>query len=429
VSSRSQSRGLLSPHHLGHPHHRERFFIVACRRERLASDSRSVDALRDRALARAWPFPGNFRSAAAPAAVLREREVVAEGRLREIISSPKTEAERDALRASQLSADRVYAVRHWEKLLNKLKALDSRERSPTWRRSFPSFPIWGYELDPWNWYPADIHPSEWITSPSKLRARREGLMDSAAAIVRSSTNGRLELPNFKPSGDRAWRSERLSATAFHRFISELPSYVRERKEWPDWKMSFIRRNREFAIDLWTAFARQPEWFRDWLDELFGRVTAPSNQKLEWNCKGAELTLHDKILSFRPSGVRVKRLVHVPALVAISTTQVPVVPKLNADESVDGVGADVPWRHLLPSEGLQLQGFPSSWCLPSSRDRSFTCLGNAVHAQVVSAIFESWFGVEQMANDAAEQQSSLFNVAQLRSSSATNPAPPPVACSA
>lgn len=425
VSSRSQSRGLLSPHHLGHPHHRERFFIVACRRERLASDSASVDTLRARALARAWPFPNNFRSADAPATVLREREAAAEGRLREIISAPKRDADRDALRASQLTADRVHAIRHWEKLLSKLLSFDRSGRKDHWRRSFPSFPIWGYELDPWNWYPADCHPTDWISSFTKLRSKRQKLIDAAGDELRARTDGRLDLTEYPPRGERSWRCGTMSNEVLDRFISELPKYVRERQDWPEWKQAFIRRNREFAIALWTAFAKQPNWLRGWLDELYCSVSAASNQKLEWNCKDTDLTLEGKILSFRPSGVRVRRLVHVPALVAISTTQVPVVPILNPNEPSNGAVPGVAWRHLLPSEALQLQGFPETWRLPPSRDRAFTCLGNAVHAQLVSSIFESWFGAETASvhtDDHGEQPS---NVSQLRLMSL----PESVACSA
>jgi DNA (cytosine-5)-methyltransferase 1 len=126
-----------------------------------------------------------------------------------------------------------------------------------------------------------------------------------------------------------------------------------------------------------------------LDELFDVIAVPSLQKLEWNCKGEELNIWNHILQFRPSGLRVKRLAHVPALVAMTTTQIPIVPRLNTEESLTGAAVGTKGRHLLPSEALQLQGFPPHWRLPKSRERAFTCFGNAVHAGLVKDVFLDW----------------------------------------
>ncbi len=93
----------------------------------------------------------------------------------------------------------------------------------------------------------------------------------------------------------------------------------------------------------------------------------SLRKLEWNCKGEERDLWKHVMQFRPSGLRVKRMSTVPALVALTTTQIPVIGP----------------RHRLDNPGrrVEAQGFPDHHRLPESRVGSFRALGNAVHAQL------------------------------------------------
>ena len=102
-----------------------------------------------------------------------------------------------------------------------------------------------------------------------------------------------------------------------------------------------------------------------------RSFAPSLRKLEWNCQGEERDLWKCVLQFRPSGLRAKRYTSCPALIAMTTTQVPILgPKR---------------RFITRVEGLRLQGFPDRHALPKARERAFQALGNAVHVGVVRAI--------------------------------------------
>ena len=65
--------------------------------------------------------------------------------------------------------------------------------------------------------------------------------------------------------------------------------------------------------------------KDWLDNWIPKILEfeNSHQKFEWNCgdKGP-LTINDKIVQFRPSGIRVKQPTYSPALV-LTTTQIPI----------------------------------------------------------------------------------------------------------
>jgi DNA (cytosine-5)-methyltransferase 1 len=76
---------------------------------------------------------------------------------------------------------------------------------------------------------------------------------------------------------------------------------------------------------------------------------------------------DCVISFRPSGLRVKRMTHLPALVAI--TQTPVLGPLG--------------RRLSIREAARLQGLPETFEFGAQRDAlTFRQLGNGVNTGVV-----------------------------------------------
>jgi DNA (cytosine-5)-methyltransferase 1 len=149
-------------------------------------------------------------------------------------------------------------------------------------------------------------------------------------------------------------------------FGHLPSYARtEETTFPSWKIQFIKQNREY-------YKKNKQWIRPWLPEIF--QFPPSLQKFEWNCKGEERNIWKYIIQFRASGVRVKRPTTAPSLVAMTTTQVPIIA----------------WerRYMTPRECSRLQSLNSLRHLPDSPTKAYEALGNAVNADVVRRIGEA-----------------------------------------
>ena len=377
VGSKGGGLGLLSPHQLGFPHHRERFFLVAQLR-----DFAPLPETRH-------PFPLTSRSMARPERHGQKMGARAAARLRGILEHSERVSPRASRDGGRLRADRLHCVQHWNSLLQKIREHEDRVLADPSLPSFrplPSFPIWGYELDPWNHYPAQSNPRPLLADPKALvGVRREMLRE-----IRSKAWWR---PLAEPAGERAFLAEQPGVAGVARWTAEWPRYASSRDVWPSWKRRFIERSREWGEKLWTLL--EPGWLRDWMDVL---ATMPaSHQKLEWNCRGEELDLWQHILQFRPSGLRVKRFKHVPALVALTTTQIPIVPRQFV------VKGEAPGRHLLEEEALQLQGFPREWAVPSSRSRAFKAFGNAVHVGLVAEVVLSWLLEQDGPYDAEGRQ--------------------------
>ena len=154
----------------------------------------------------------------------------------------------------------------------------------------------------------------------------------------------------------------------------LPSHARREDTWfPDWKIKFIKLNRDFY-----------ESNKDWVDKWKPKIMDfPSSfQKLEWNCQGEVRDITRYIIQIRASGVRVKRPTTAPSLVAMTATQVPIIA----------------WeeRYITINECKRLQSMDDLKHIPLSTAKAYEALGNAVNAEVAKLVAKSLFDTSNSA---------------------------------
>lgn len=148
----------------------------------------------------------------------------------------------------------------------------------------------------------------------------------------------------------------------------IPPYARGARAFPGWKKGFIELNRQL-------YAEHRSWIDRWLPRLDGLER--SYQKFEWNFDAEVEDLWDSVIQMRGSGIRAKSPATAPALIASSTSQVPIIG----------------WerRYMTARECARLQDMGELQDLPRTLAGTTRALGNAVNAHVVELVARELVG--------------------------------------
>lgn len=176
-------------------------------------------------------------------------------------------------------------------------------------------------------------------------------------------------------GRKGVLGETIKGNTIEECLTHLPNYACSKRAivFPEWKQKFIRENREF-------YERNKTWIDEWKKEIVG--WEDSFIKFEWNCpEDGNMNLENKIIQFRPSGIRVKEPTYSPALTFMGT-QVPVFPWI---ETTLPDGTPQKGRYMTTREAAKIQGMQDLSFDKLTTSRIYEALGNAVDVDVIKLI--------------------------------------------
>ena len=185
-------------------------------------------------------------------------------------------------------------------------------------------------------------------------------------------------PAKQLKGKRGKLGRVITGNSHAEMMTQLPIYAQDKREegqqFQNWKIRYIKENRNFYIVNKT-------WIDKWIHNI--QELQNSHMKFEWNCgKNASMTLDDKIIQFRASGIRVKLPTFSPALNLVGT-QIPIFPWVSVP------GTDLKGRYMTVREAAKIQKMESlrfeDGNFKMSPTRCFEALGNAVNVDVVRRI--------------------------------------------
>jgi DNA (cytosine-5)-methyltransferase 1 len=192
-----------------------------------------------------------------------------------------------------------------------------------------------------------------------------------------STTAPLAIPAVALRQFRGSFGEPMDRTDDDAMAAKLPPYARTARPIPAWKARFLQLNRDL-------YERNRAWIDPWLPRL--RVFDHSFQKFEWNFDSSARSLWGTIVQLRGSGIRARSPNAAPALVAATSSQIPIIA----------------WerRYMSARERANLQGLGELDHLPAGQGAVTRALGNAVNAKVVELVGSQLFALARTHSTAA-----------------------------
>lgn len=148
-------------------------------------------------------------------------------------------------------------------------------------------------------------------------------------------------------------------------IDLLPSYAQKECKTPQWIMKSAQFSREI-------YKKQREVCDNWSSGLDKNNN--SWQILEWRGNHTNHNIYEHLIQFRASGIRIMNPDIAPSLIAMTPTQIPIIPS----ES----------RYISKYEAAKLQNLHLLKNLPTGNNAAFKALGNAVNAKLVELVSKS-----------------------------------------
>jgi len=160
----------------------------------------------------------------------------------------------------------------------------------------------------------------------------------------------------------AYGQSLASCRSWSDIMSKMPSYTQKNREVANWIKGSAKLSRQI-------YEKNKMFLDTWIPSL--NTKNNSWQILEWRGELNHYDIFKHLVQFRASGIRVIKPHVAPSLIAMTPTQIPIIPS-------EG-------RYLSKHEAAKLQFLDELKYIPENTTKAFKALGNAVNARVVEVI--------------------------------------------
>lgn len=194
----------------------------------------------------------------------------------------------------------------------------------------------------------------------KIEMPKESKIKNIYEILDKTVDTKYSISKYEEMVLTAWNEFKINLQHFSTpVLFDEFGQTYDYSHFPLWKQKYCEKNRKLYLE-------NKEFIDVWAEKYKVKDFKLRDRKFEWQAGTYVNTVWDCLIQLRQSGIRCKKPITYPALVAMVQTS--IVGKRR--------------RRITPREAARLQSFPETFILDSNEQKAYKQLGNSINVEVI-----------------------------------------------